>query len=198
MLGALLFANRLSGTLAVSDRRDDLGVSGNTSKMKYLILSNNKFSGTLSPSLCELSALRGIAGNNQQLSGTFPKCLGALEHISVVAFTRNYLAGRLEFDSIPASKLGTVIMSSNLFSCTEPALESAAGLAAGAFEGVLYPSLLGVQQATYEAAGINPFSIEDLTLAVPKVQNVALVFTGSVLCMPRFHHVDIDLLLHRE
>ena len=68
----------------------------------------------------------------------------ALEHISVVAFTRNYLAGRLEFDSIPASKLGTVIMSSNLFSCTEPALESAAGLAAGGFRrNILYPQSSG-------------------------------------------------------
>ena len=65
-------------------------------------------------------------------------------------------------------------------------------------EGVLYPSLLGVQQEMYEAAGIKPFSIEELTSAVPKVQNVALVFTGYVLCMSRFVHADIDSMLHRE
>ena len=59
-------------------------------------------------------------------------------------------------------------------------------------EGVLYPSLLGVQQQMYAAAGINPFSIEELTAAVPAVQNVALVFTGYVLCMSRFVHADIN------
>ena len=136
-----MLENRLSGTIAqaLADRRNDLGVDGPS--MKYLILSNNRLSGTLPNTLCELSALRGISANNMQLSGTFPKCLGALKHISVVAFTRNYLNGRLEFDPIHPSnesdsKLATVIMSSNMFSCTEPALESAAGLAAGLFEGV--------------------------------------------------------------
>ena len=140
LLGALMFENRLSGTIpqAPADRRNGLGVDGNTSKMKYLTFSNNQLSGTLPNALCELSALMGISGNSNNFRGTFPKCLGALKYISVVAFTRNYLNGRLEFDH-PSngsdSKLATVIMSNNMFSCTEPALESAAGLAAGLFEG---------------------------------------------------------------
>ena len=105
--------NRLTGQLPPEISR--LG------QLKFLELSFNSFSGSLSSQWCALIFLEVLGLSNNRISGSPPHCLSSMSNLKSLLLSHNRLTGTLDFlipvatTAEPGSSLQTIDVSGNSF-----------------------------------------------------------------------------------
>eukprot|EP00656_Telonema_subtile_P051092 TRINITY_DN6796_c0_g1_i5.p1 TRINITY_DN6796_c0_g1~~TRINITY_DN6796_c0_g1_i5.p1 ORF type:complete len:1237 (-),score=178.33 TRINITY_DN6796_c0_g1_i5:137-3847(-) len=167
--------NHISGTISET-------FFHSPSELLTLTISNNRLSGTLPASLTSQSKLQGLLANSMRLSGTIPEAPSS-QHINqtwaasltVLSLSRNYIRGSLR-GVAKASKLQTLVTSSNFFSCEAPLLENALLLGDGDFPDPATETLIKTGLLVISKGGaVNPFR----QVKRKSFRSAALVFAGN-------------------
>nr|GLL30753.1 probable leucine-rich repeat receptor-like protein kinase At1g35710 [Ipomoea trifida] len=88
----------------------------NLEKLEYLDLSDNKFSGFLSPNINNLSNLKNLQLSHNQFQGEIPYSIGQLKDLQVLDISQNLLNSTIPSSLSSLTKLSILELSSNLFS----------------------------------------------------------------------------------
>nr|GLL30749.1 probable leucine-rich repeat receptor-like protein kinase At1g35710 [Ipomoea trifida] len=88
----------------------------NLKKLEYLDLSNNEFSGPLSPYISNLSNLKHLILSYNQFQGEIPYSIGQLKDLQVLDISYNLLISTIPSSLSSLTKLSTLELSSNFIS----------------------------------------------------------------------------------
>nr|GLL30750.1 probable leucine-rich repeat receptor-like protein kinase At1g35710 [Ipomoea trifida] len=88
----------------------------NLKKLEYLDLSDNKFSGFLSPHFNNLSNLKHLILSRNQFQGEIPYSIGQLKDLQVLVISSNLLNSTIPSSLSSLTKLSTLELSSNFIS----------------------------------------------------------------------------------
>nr|GLL49112.1 probable leucine-rich repeat receptor-like protein kinase At1g35710 [Ipomoea trifida] len=88
----------------------------NLEKLEYLDLSDNKFSGPLSPNINNLTNLKNLQLSYNQFQGEIPYSIGQLKDLQVLDISYNLLISTIPSSLSSLTKLSTLELSSNFIS----------------------------------------------------------------------------------
>ena len=178
LISLLVHGNALSGIIHTEHDATRRSLVNNSAK--YFTLSNNRFSGTVSRTLCQMTHLRAISMNSLRISGTIPECIGAFTSMLVFSIALNYFEGKLPTALNSMTALETSFVFSNLFKCNAPSLDSASALGHGTFSGIEFPATKQFNDYLFQIKAMSEAMNADeqriLAQQVPTAKN------GEALC----------------
>ncbi|XVF78913.1 hypothetical protein PTKIN_Ptkin14bG0176200 [Pterospermum kingtungense] len=83
--------------------------------VQFFLISDNKLTGEIPSSICNLGSLEVLDLSNNNMSGAIPECLGKLLHLSVMDLQMNHFHGNIPDSFVEGNVLRTLNLNKNDF-----------------------------------------------------------------------------------